>query len=164
MTRDEAMQCALGYAWGTEDATGTKRVTHRSARYSHLRRGVRGRVGCVQFGPVPLHDQRRRRLPPLAGIQRCQHLHVHLPGTVMTYRNYRRGGYRNSRPLTPGRVAKVNTRPGPCHYCTEIVPAGAGQLWREDPAHGRRCTCGGEERFARVWPVYLRLSRATRVS
>ena len=39
------------------------------------------------------------------------------------YRNgYRRGGYRASRPIAPGRFAKANARPGPCHYCQEIVP------------------------------------------
>ncbi len=46
-------------------------------------------------------------------------------------RNYGRS-YRSSRPVTPGRVARVNRRAGKCHYCPEIVPAGAGQLWRED--------------------------------
>ena len=50
----------------------------------------------------------------------------------MTYRNSYRRGYRASRPVTPGRVTKVNARPGPCRYCGEAIPAGAGQLWRED--------------------------------
>ncbi len=45
---------------------------------------------------------------------------------------YRRGGYRASRPIAPGRFAKANARPGPCHYCGETVPAGAGQLFRGD--------------------------------
>jgi hypothetical protein len=50
----------------------------------------------------------------------------------MTYRsNYRRGGYR-ARPQTPGRVARANARPGPCRGCGVTVPAGAGQLWREE--------------------------------
>ena len=34
---------------------------------------------------------------------------------------YRRGGYRGQQ--TTGRVAKVNARPGPCHYCHETVAA-----------------------------------------
>jgi ribosomal protein L24E len=45
--------------------------------------------------------------------------------------NYRRGGYSRARQTT-GRVAKVNARPGECRYCHEPIPAGAGQLWRED--------------------------------
>lgn len=49
---------------------------------------------------------------------------------------YRRNsGYRRgygARPQTPGRVAKVNARPGPCRSCHEQIPAGAGQLWREE--------------------------------
>jgi hypothetical protein len=48
---------------------------------------------------------------------------------------YRRNSYRRgygSRSFTPGRVARVNARPGPCRYCGEAIPAGAGQLWRED--------------------------------
>ena len=51
----------------------------------------------------------------------------------MTYNrrnSYRRGGYRGQQ--TTGRVAKTNARPGPCHYCRQEIPAGAGQLWRED--------------------------------
>ena len=44
-------------------------------------------------------------------------------------RNYRRS---TSRSFTPGRVARVNRRPGPCRSCGVIVPAGAGQLFREE--------------------------------
>ena len=43
--------------------------------------------------------------------------------------NYRRGY--GSRPVTAGRVQRVNARPGNCRSCGEEVPAGAGQLWRE---------------------------------
>lgn len=43
--------------------------------------------------------------------------------------NYRRGY--SSRPVTAGRVARPNARPGDCRSCGETVPAGAGQLWRE---------------------------------
>ena len=43
--------------------------------------------------------------------------------------NYRRGY--GSRPVTAGRVARVNARPGNCRSCGEEIPAGAGQLWRE---------------------------------
>ena len=43
--------------------------------------------------------------------------------------NYRRGY--GSRPVTAGRVARVNARPGDCRSCGVEVPAGAGQLWRE---------------------------------
>ena len=46
---------------------------------------------------------------------------------------YRRGGYgRRTYAPTTGRVSKVNARPGPCHYCGTEVPAGKGQLFRED--------------------------------
>lgn len=50
----------------------------------------------------------------------------------MTYynRNTHRRQSRPVRAITPGRVARVNARPGPCYRCDEIVPAGAGQLWR----------------------------------
>lgn len=41
----------------------------------------------------------------------------------------RRGG--RSYPQTTGRVAKPNARPGECRGCHVMVPAGAGQLWRE---------------------------------
>ena len=44
--------------------------------------------------------------------------------------NYRRG-YSNSRPVTTGRVARVNARPGKCRDCSEEIPAGAGNLYRE---------------------------------
>jgi len=44
--------------------------------------------------------------------------------------NYRRGY--GSRPVTAGRVQRVNARPGECRSCGEMVPAGAGQLWREE--------------------------------
>lgn len=47
-------------------------------------------------------------------------------------RNSHRRQSSRPRPVTPGRVAKVNARPGPCRYCHEEIPAGAGQLWRED--------------------------------
>lgn len=49
----------------------------------------------------------------------------------MAYRNgyARRGGYR---PQTAGRVARPNARPGNCRSCGEEIPAGAGQLWREE--------------------------------
>ena len=51
----------------------------------------------------------------------------------MTYnRTSYRGGYRrSSRELPPGRVSKPNRRPGACKACGELVPAGAGNLWRE---------------------------------
>jgi hypothetical protein len=42
-----------------------------------------------------------------------------------------RGGSRSTRPVTAGRVARVNARPGPCRGCGEEIPAGAGNLWRE---------------------------------
>lgn len=45
-------------------------------------------------------------------------------------RNYGRRGY--SRPQTTGRVSKANARPGNCRSCGVEIPAGAGQLWRED--------------------------------
>ena len=45
-------------------------------------------------------------------------------------KSYGRRGY-GSRPVTAGRVARVNARPGPCRSCGETVPAGAGHLWRE---------------------------------
>ena len=44
--------------------------------------------------------------------------------------NYRRGY--GSRPVTAGRVQRVNARPGECRSCGVEVPAGAGQLWREE--------------------------------
>ena len=44
--------------------------------------------------------------------------------------NYRRG-YSSSRPVTTGRVARVNARPGKCRSCGEKIPAGAGHLYRE---------------------------------
>ena len=44
--------------------------------------------------------------------------------------NYGRRGY-SSRPQTTGRIAKPNARPGNCRGCGEEIPAGAGQLWRE---------------------------------
>lgn len=40
-----------------------------------------------------------------------------------------RGGYRQD--ITAGRVSRVNRRPGNCRACGELIPAGAGQLWRE---------------------------------
>ena len=43
---------------------------------------------------------------------------------------YGRRGY-SSRPQTAGRVARPNARPGNCRGCSEEIPAGAGQLWRE---------------------------------
>ena len=43
---------------------------------------------------------------------------------------YRRGSQRTYR-VTTGRIGRVNTRPGPCKHCGEDIPAGAGQLWRE---------------------------------
>lgn len=46
-------------------------------------------------------------------------------------RNSHRRQSSRPRPVTPGRVARVNARPGPCYRCDEIVPAGAGQLWRK---------------------------------
>ena len=51
----------------------------------------------------------------------------------MAYRrnSYRRNNY-GSRPATPGRVERVNARPGPCRACHQQIPAGAGQLWREE--------------------------------
>ena len=52
----------------------------------------------------------------------------------MSYYN-RNSHRRQSRPprvITPGRVERVNARPGDCRYCGEIVAASAGQLWREE--------------------------------
>ena len=43
---------------------------------------------------------------------------------------YGRRGYQ-SRQHTTGRIAKPNARPGNCRSCGELIPAGAGQLWRE---------------------------------
>lgn len=43
--------------------------------------------------------------------------------------------YRNRRPQqrrTVGRVHKPNARPGPCRSCHLTIPAGAGELFRED--------------------------------
>ena len=48
---------------------------------------------------------------------------------------YGRTGYRRGyqgRPQTTGRVARPNARPGECRHCHELIPAGAGQLWREE--------------------------------
>lgn len=45
---------------------------------------------------------------------------------------YGRYGSRSNYTRTTGRVDRVNKRPGNCHYCAEEIPAGAGQLWRED--------------------------------
>ena len=45
--------------------------------------------------------------------------------------NYGRRGY-SSRPQATGRIAKVNARPGDCRSCQVEIPAGAGQLWKED--------------------------------
>ena len=48
---------------------------------------------------------------------------------------YGRSGYRrgySSTRQTTGRIAKPNARPGPCRGCGEEIPAGAGQLWREE--------------------------------
>jgi hypothetical protein len=42
---------------------------------------------------------------------------------------YARRGYRGAQ--TTGRVARPNARPGECRGCHEMIPAGAGQLWRE---------------------------------
>lgn len=39
---------------------------------------------------------------------------------------------RQARRATAGRVAKANGRPDKCRYCGEQVPAGAGQLYREE--------------------------------
>lgn len=52
----------------------------------------------------------------------------------MSYaRSSYRTGYRSrSGSVTPGRVLKANKRPGPCKECGEVIPAGAGHLWRED--------------------------------
>ena len=48
------------------------------------------------------------------------------------YRNsYRRGYGNRGRSFTPGRVERINARPGPCRTCHEQIPAGGGQLWRE---------------------------------
>jgi len=46
---------------------------------------------------------------------------------------YGRTSYRgrSTRPVTAGRVARVNARPGDCRDCGETIPAGAGQLDRE---------------------------------
>lgn len=48
---------------------------------------------------------------------------------------YNRSTHRNQarppRAFTPGRVERVNARPGDCRSCHEHIPAGAGQLWRE---------------------------------
>lgn len=50
----------------------------------------------------------------------------------MSYRgNYRRGGYRSSRPQQTGRIGRANKRPGPCRVCHAEIPAYGGQLWRE---------------------------------
>ena len=46
--------------------------------------------------------------------------------------SYGRYGTRSRYAPTTGRVAKANARPGPCHYCDGEVPAGKGQLWRDD--------------------------------
>ncbi len=43
---------------------------------------------------------------------------------------YRRG-YSNARQTT-GRIARPNARAGECRGCHEMIPAGAGQLWREE--------------------------------
>jgi hypothetical protein len=46
---------------------------------------------------------------------------------------YRRGGYqRRSYPQTVGRIARANQRPGPCRECGAEIPAGGGQLYREE--------------------------------
>ena len=46
---------------------------------------------------------------------------------------YGRTSYRGNRSssYTVGRVVRVNARPGPCRDCSEEIPAGAGQLYRE---------------------------------
>jgi hypothetical protein len=44
---------------------------------------------------------------------------------------YGRYGARRGQAVTTGRVARVNARPGPCHYCGVTVAAGEGQLWRD---------------------------------
>lgn len=47
---------------------------------------------------------------------------------------YYRSGYRRRSSYAPtvGRVRKPNRRPGACRGCGEDVPAGAGELWREE--------------------------------
>ena len=44
--------------------------------------------------------------------------------------NYRRGY--PSRQQATGRIARPNARPDACRSCGETIPAGAGQLWREE--------------------------------
>lgn len=45
---------------------------------------------------------------------------------------YRRGYGRRGYAPTVGRVRKANGRPGECRTCGVVVPAGAGELWREE--------------------------------
>jgi hypothetical protein len=40
-------------------------------------------------------------------------------------------GRRSTRPVTAGRVARVNARPGDCLNCKVEIPAGCGTLWRQ---------------------------------
>ena len=42
-----------------------------------------------------------------------------------------RSGYASKRRFAAGPVARVNQRPGDCRECGELVPAGAGELYRE---------------------------------
>lgn len=49
----------------------------------------------------------------------------------MSTTTYRRG-YRRSYAPSTGRVSKPNRRPGACRDCSEDIPAGVGQLYRED--------------------------------
>jgi hypothetical protein len=44
---------------------------------------------------------------------------------------YRRNYGRGYRRPTVGRVGRVNRRPGDCRTCGELIPAGAGELYRE---------------------------------
>lgn len=42
-----------------------------------------------------------------------------------------RGKYQRRQQRTTGRVGRVNQRAADCRTCGELVPAGAGELWRE---------------------------------
>lgn len=48
----------------------------------------------------------------------------------MIMSGYRRSYGRSRRP-TVGKVGRVNRRPGNCRTCGELIPAGAGELYRE---------------------------------
>lgn len=45
--------------------------------------------------------------------------------------SYRGGRYQKRQQRTTGRVGRVNGRPGDCRTCGKLIPAGAGELWRE---------------------------------